>query len=69
MERNPPNMNLIYKDLFDVNHDYNMKINLTIINKESDFFVFLFLGDGVTIFRTPFLNILMSGKNLPVSVL
>ena len=29
----------------------------------------LFLGDGATISRAPLLNILVSGKNLPVAVL
>ena len=29
----------------------------------------LFLGDSATIFRIPLLNILVSGKNLPVDVL
>ena len=29
----------------------------------------LFLGDGATFSRIPLLNILVSGKNLPVSVL
>ena len=32
-------------------------------------FGLLFLGDGATISRIPPLNILVSGKNLPVSVL
>ena len=29
----------------------------------------LFLGDGATISRVPLLNILVSGKNLPVAIL
>ena len=57
------------KDLLDVIHDQNMERNLSLIKKESDIFGLLFLGDGTTISRIPLLKILVSGKNLPVSVL
>ena len=57
-----PNRNLISKDLLDVIHDQNMESNLSLIEKESDIFGFLFLGDGATISRAPLLNILVSGK-------
>ena len=53
----------------DVIHDQNMERNLSLTEKESDIFGLLFLGDGATIFRVPLLNILVSGKNLPVAVL
>ena len=46
-----------------------MKRNLAMIKKEADIFGLLFLGDGVTISRCPFLNILVSVNNIPVSVL
>ena len=46
-----------------------MERNLSLIEKESDIFGLLFLGDGATISRVPLLNILVSGKNLPVAVL
>ena len=46
-----------------------MERNLSPIEKESEIFGLLFLGDGATISRVPLLNILVSGKNLPVSVL
>ena len=49
----------------DVIHDQNMERNLSLIEKESDIFGLLFLGDGATISRFPLLNILVSGKNLP----
>ena len=39
------------------------------INNEAYIFGFLFLGDGAAIPRNPLLNILVSGKNLPVEVL
>ena len=65
----PPNIKLISKDLFDVIHDHNMERNLSLIEKESDIFGLLFLGDGAPISRFPLLNILVSGKNLPVAVL
>ena len=32
----PPNRNLISKDLLDVIHDHNMERNLSLIEKESD---------------------------------
>ena len=53
----------------DVIHDQNTKRNLILIKKESDIFGLLFIGDGATIYRIPLLNILVSGKNLPVAVL
>ena len=65
----PPNRKLISNDLLDVIHDQNMERNLSLIEKESDIFGSLFLGDGATISRVPLLNILVSGKNLPVAVL
>ena len=46
-----------------------MKINLAMIKKESGIFGLLFFRDGATISRCPLLNILDSGKNIPVSVL
>ena len=60
---------LISKDILGVIHDQNMERNLSLIKKESDIFGLLFLGDGVNIYRIPLLNILFSGKNLPVVVL
>ena len=65
----PPNRKLISKDLIDVIHDQNMERNLSLIEKESEIFGLLFLGDGATISRVPLLNILVSGKNLSVAVL
>ena len=53
----------------DVIQDQDMERNLSLIEKESEIFGLLFLGDGATISRVPLLNILFSGKNLPVSVL
>ena len=58
----PPNRNLISKDLLDIIHDQNMESNLSLIEKESDIFEFLFQGDGATISRIPLLNFLVSGK-------
>ena len=65
----PPNRNLISKDLLDVIHDQNMERNLSLIKKESDIFGSLFLGDGAKISRVPLLKILVSGKKIPVSIL
>ena len=45
----PPNRNLIYKDLLDVIHDQNMERNSSLIKKDSDISGLLFLGDGATI--------------------
>ena len=53
----------------DVIHDHNMESNLSLIEKESGIFGFLFRGDGATISRVPLLDILVSGKNIPVAVL
>ena len=53
----------------DVIHDQNMGKKLSLIEKESEIFGLLFLGDGATISRVPLLNILVSGKNLPGVVL
>ena len=65
----PPNRKLISKDILDVIHDQNMERNLSLIKKESDIFGLLFLGYGATISIIPLLNILVSGLNLPVSLL
>ena len=65
----PPNRNLISKDLLDAIHDQNMERNLSLIKKESDIFGLLFLGDGTTISRIPLLNLLVSGKKISVFVL
>ena len=65
---NPPDRKLISKYLLGDIHDYNTKRNLTMINNEADIFGFFFLGGGATIPRNPLLNILVSGKNLPVEV-
>ena len=42
---------------------------MSLIEKESEIFGLLFLGDGATISRVPLLKILVSVKNLPVAVL
>ena len=56
----PPNRNLVYKDLLGVTHDQNMERNLSLIKKESDIFGLLFLGDSAAISIIPILNLLVS---------
>ena len=46
-----------------------MESNLSLIKKESNIFRLLFLGDGANISIILILNILVSGGNLPVSLL
>ena len=46
-----------------------MKRNLETIKKESKIFGLLFLGDDSKILRCLLLNIMDSGKNIPVAVL
>ena len=58
---NPPNINIIVKDLLDVIHNDNMKSNLVMINNEADILRLLFLCDCVKISITPLLNILVLG--------
>ena len=58
----PPKSKLTSKDILDVIHDHNMERNLSLIEKESEIFGLLFLGDDATIFRVPLWNILVSGK-------
>ena len=65
----PSNRKLIYKEILDVIHEHNTKRNLAMIKKEADIFGLLFLGYGDTISRCLLLNIVASGKNIPVSVL
>ena len=65
----PPNRKYIFKDLLDVINDQNTERNLSLIERKADIFGLLFLGDCAIIYRVPLLNILVSGKNLPVSVL
>ena len=45
-----------------------MKSNLEIIKKKAEIFGLLFLGDGPTISKCPFMNILASAKKIPVAV-
>ena len=59
----PPNRKLLSKDLLEVIHDQNMERNLSLIEKESEIFGLLFLGDGATISRVPLLKLLVSGKS------
>ena len=63
------NRNLISKELIGFLHEQNMELFLTVIKKEAEIFRFLLLVYGATISRFPLLNILASGKNIPVSVL
>ena len=65
----PPNRNLVSKDILDILHDQNMERKLSLIKKESDIFGLLFLGDGTTIYKITLLNVLVSGKILSLSVL
>ena len=46
-----------------------MKRNLAMIKKEAEILRLLFLGEGEKNSRCPLLNILASGKNIPVAVL
>ena len=65
----PPNRKLISKDLLEVIHYQKIERSSSLIEKESDIFGLLFLGDGATISRVPLLNILVSGNNLQVAAL
>ena len=65
----PPNRKLISKELLDVIHEQKTKNNLAMIKKEAEIFGLLFLGDSATISIFPLLNILASGKNIPVAIL
>ena len=58
----PPNRKLISKNILDVIHDQNMERNLSLIEKESEIFGLLFIGNGATISRVLLLNTLVSGK-------
>ena len=59
----------IPKDIMDKIHDKNTESNLILIKKESYIFGLLFIGDGAIMSRTPMLNILVSGKKIPVDIL
>ena len=58
----PPNRNIISKNILDVIHDQNIQRKLVMIKKEADIFGLLFLCDGSKISMTPLLKILVSGK-------
>ena len=58
----PPNRKLISKDILYAIHDQNMERSLSLIKKEYDIFVLLFLGDGENISIITLLNIFVSGK-------
>ena len=57
----PPNRNLISKDLLGVKYDQNIKRNLSLIQKYFDILGLLFLGYSTTISIIPLFNILISG--------
>ena len=65
----PPKINLIYKDILGVIYSQSMERNVSLINKEPDVLGFLFLGDSAKVSRIPLSNVLVSGVNLPVSLL
>ena len=65
----PPNRKLISKDILDVNNDQNMESNLSLIKKESDIFVLLFLGDGATFLQNSTIENIGFRGNIPVSIL
>ena len=64
----PPNRNLISKDILDEINYHNMERNPSLIKREFDIFGLLFMVDGTTIYRMPLLKILVSGKNISVAV-
>ena len=65
----PPKRKFISKEIIHVLHEQKMKRNLEMIKKELEILGLLSLGDGAKISRFSLLNILVSGKDIPVSIL
>jgi hypothetical protein len=65
----PPNRNQVSGELLDLNYKQNQKNNLALLSQDVGVFGLTYFGDGATVKKTPFVNILASGPHLPVAVL
>lgn len=65
----PPNRKAVGGELLDLNHERCLKANDELLLKEADTFGLAYMGDGATIRRSPFLNILGSSVSNPVTEL
>ena len=65
----PPNRKAVSGELLDLNHERCINQNTELLLMEADVFGTAYLGDGATIRRMPFLNILGSSVSNPVSVI
>jgi len=65
----PPGRNQVSTNLLDMNYDAYMEKNMCLLEKEADIYGVAFFGDGATIQKMPFLNILCSGVHIPAACL
>jgi hypothetical protein len=65
----PPSRNLVAGELLDLNYQQYIRKHRELLKTDIDEFGLTYFGDGATIKRTPFINILASGVHLPVAVL
>ena len=65
----PPHRNLVAGELLDLNYEQYLKRNINWLKMDIDDFGLTYYGDGATIKKTPFINILASGVHKPVVVL
>jgi len=65
----PPGRNQVSTNLLDMNYDAYMEKNICLLEKEADVYGVAFFGDGATIQKMPFLNILCSGIHIPAACL
>ena len=65
----PPGRNLIAGELLDLNYEQYIRRHNDLLMTDIGVFGLTYFGDGATIKRTPFINILASGVHIPVAVL
>ena len=65
----PPNRNLVAGKLLDLNYDIYKNQTMENLLKEADIYGLTFFGDGATIKKSPFMNILASSIHEPAGCL
>lgn len=65
----PPNRNVIGKQLLQLNYDHYIDTSFSKALNNAEYYGITLFGDGATIKKTPFLNILVSSISEPAAVL
>ncbi len=65
----PPGRNQVATDLLDLNYNTYVAKNMALLTKDSEVYGISFFGDGATVQKMPFLNILGAGVHIPAACL